>query len=190
MDPIVQDEKRRFQQVVSKIRKEYGATTEEIARHAGVHQSTLYRWLSKTRNEVPTTLQFRQIVRAFAVDDESVMPAPHMALRKLADNSIAIFRLKEGPSITRWVVNDRRLELCGLLPDDVVEIDGTLAAQQGDLVLLQLKGKDPEPRKLAGNVAITRTMDEDVDQEPIVWRNNPAVNILGVIVRSIRSYRS
>jgi transposase-like protein len=50
MDTISQDEKERFKQVVYKIRSEHNATTKEIARRAGVHQSTLYRWLELLGN--------------------------------------------------------------------------------------------------------------------------------------------
>lgn len=61
-------------------------------------------------------------------------------------------------------------------------------AETGDVVLLQVKGHEPEPRKLVGPIAVTQTYDPTLEKEPVYWmRDN--VQVLGVVVRSVRLHR-
>lgn len=190
MDTISQDEKERFKQVVYKIRSEHNASTKEIARRAGVHQSTLYRWLDDKRAEYPTTVAIRQLVEAFNIDDGrgSLLPETRHAMRRLEGDTFALFLVADSSHRSHWTIQDRRLELCGLLPGDVAEVDAMVKAETGDVVLLQVKGHEPEPRKLVGPIAVTQTYDPTLEKEPVYWmRDN--VQVLGVVVRSVRLHR-
>lgn len=60
--------------------------------------------------------------------------------------------------------------------------------QDGDVILLQVKGQEPEARKLVGPVALTFTHDPAMNKEPIYWKRDN-VAVLGVVVRSVRMHR-
>jgi hypothetical protein len=197
---------------LNQILKETGLTPSGLAAKSGVWPSTLLRFLEEPGEslralrastidkisdatgfappETATSALMRRVTRGFR-NDAIPFEANNHRDGDTIENALRALKGKRN-SADGWTLKTRSLEGIGLLPGDVVLVDLSRHAQQGDIVCAQLYGADGKATETTFRIyeppyLIAASNDPNLRKPLLV--DNERVVVMGVITHEIRDLR-
>jgi transcriptional regulator with XRE-family HTH domain len=175
-----------------------------LAKEAGVHHSTLSKFLSDEQNIQQLSTRSVEKIAALNILPPYETKAP-VRQRGLAEGeaspytafdgdelSIAIAAMRAGRNgVDPWVLNSRALETAGYLPGDVLIVDLNGEPKSGDVVCAQVYDRTGRPetvfRLYEPPFLAAASLDRQL-MRPILLGDNAVVR--GVVEASLRPRRS
>lgn len=176
--------------------KRHSVEVKDIAARSGVSAMTIYRILDENGVNTPSLGTIARIAKAYG----DALPGGDQRTAGFAEGDVTRFAgeppseaLKpQSPNQSMWRLNNRALELSGLLPGDYLLMDMSQPPRAGDIVIAQIYdfeagGAVTRIRRYDGVYLTTSSMDPGQTERPLPVDGERVV-LMGRVIRSMRNF--